>query len=81
MKEYDINKPFWRMKQGDFSKAVVVGIFALVILFTVAVLYIVFTGGTEPSTLTACFFAWATGELGWTAWIKRKKIEGGDGHG
>lgn len=60
----------------DFSKGVVVSIFLLVILFTCAVLYIVFKGGSEPSTLVGCFFAWATGELGWLAWVKRGKIRG-----
>lgn len=64
---------------NDFSKRVVNRIFALVILFTIAVLYIVFKGGQEPSTLVACFFAWATGELGWLAWVKKTKVQNENG--
>lgn len=62
-------------KKKDFSKGVVNRIFALVILYTVIVLYIVYRGGQEPATLTACFFTWATGELGWLAWVKVRDQE------
>lgn len=56
-----------------FSKRVVTAMFALVILFTLAVLFIFYRTGSEPSTLIACVFAFVGVEGGALAWIRVTK--------
>lgn len=64
---------------GAFSKALVMCIVATNILFTVAVLYVFLSVGSEPATLIAAWFAFTTGELWLLAGIKKAKIKkGGD---
>lgn len=66
-------------KKGRFSKFIILLIFFLNIVFTGAVLYVVFKTSYEPSTLIVSWFGFTTGELGLSAWIKKKKIERGEG--
>ena len=59
-----------------FSKAIVSLVIALNIIFTVAVLYIFYRIGTEPTALIAAWFGFTTGELWFLAGIRKKKMEG-----
>ena len=58
-----------------FSKVIVSLVIALNIIFTVAVLYIFYRVGTEPTALIAAWFAFTTGELWFLAGIKKKEME------
>ena len=59
----------------DFSKALVVSVVLLNVIFAVAVLYLFALTGSEPVTLIAAWFAFTTGELWLLAKIKFKKEE------
>ena len=61
----------------DFSKTLVTVAFALIIIFTIAVLYIFWQTGSEPSTLITAFFAAILGEFGFLAWIRTNKTRSG----
>ena len=58
-----------------FSKAVVSLVILLNVAFTVAVLYIFFRVGAEPTALIAAWFGFTTVELWALAGIKKKEIE------
>ena len=58
-----------------FSKAIVSLVILLNAAFTVAVLYIFYRVGTEPTALIASWFGFTTGELWFLAGIRKKKME------
>ena len=58
-----------------FSKAIVALVIALNVFFTVAVLYIFYRVGTEPTALIAAWFGFTTVELWALAGIKKKEME------
>ena len=58
-----------------FSKAIVSLVILLNAAFTVAVLYIFYRVGAEPTALIAAWFGFTTVELWALAGIKKKKIE------
>lgn len=67
------------MKKGAYSKAIVILVILLNVLFAAAVLYAFLQTSAEPSTLVVSWFGFTTGELLSLALIKKKKIEkGGD---
>lgn len=53
-----------KKRKAKFSKRVISGVLAAVGVFTAAVLAVFLVTGSEPSTLVACFFAFAGGEAG-----------------
>jgi len=61
-----------------FSKAIVALVIALNVFFTVAVLFIFYKVGTEPTTLIAAWFGFTTVELWALAGIKKREIEQND---
>jgi hypothetical protein len=61
-----------------FSKLIVALVIALNVLFTVAVLFIFYKVGTEPTTLIGAWFAFTTVELWALAGIKKREIERGE---
>ncbi len=58
-----------------FSKAIVSLVILLNAAFTVAVLYIFYRVGTEPTTLIGAWFGFTTIELWALAGIKKNEIE------
>ena len=58
-----------------FSKIVVSLVIALNVFFTVAVLFIFYKVGTEPTTLIGAWFGFTTIELWALAGIKKREIE------
>lgn len=58
-----------------FSKWIVALVIALNVIFTIAVLFIFFRIGNEPTSLIAAFFAFTTGELWFLAGIKKREID------
>ena len=58
-----------------FSKIIVSLVIALNIIFTVAVLFIFYKVGTEPTTLIGAWFGFTTVELWALAGIKKREIE------
>jgi len=67
------------MTENKFSKKVVRWIIMLNALFVVAVLFLYWHTGSEPSTLIASWFAFTTGELWALAGIKKEETrQGGD---
>ena len=58
-----------------FSKAIITTIVLLNSIFTIAVLYIVFHTGNEPTSLIAAWFAFTTGELWMLSSIKKQEIK------
>jgi len=58
-----------------FSKAIVALVIALNVFFTVAVLFIFYKVGTEPTTLIGAWFSFTTIELWALAGIKKREIE------
>ena len=58
-----------------FSKLIVALVIALNVLFTVAVLFIFYKVGTEPTTLIGAWFAFTTVELWALAGIKKREID------
>lgn len=61
-----------------FSKFIVALVIALNVLFTVAVLFIFYKVGTEPTSLIAAWFGFTTIELWALAGIKKREIERGE---
>ena len=64
-----------------FSKAIVALVIALNVFFTVAVLFIFYKVGTEPTALIGAWFGFTTVELWALAGIKKREIDrkGGEG--
>ena len=58
-----------------FSKAIVSLVILLNAAFTVAVLFIFYRVGVEPTTLIAAWFSFTTVELWALAGIKKREIE------
>ena len=58
-----------------FSKAIVSLVILLNAAFTVAVLFIFYKVGTEPTTLIGAWFGFTTVELWALAGIKKKEME------
>jgi hypothetical protein len=58
-----------------FSKLIVALVIALNVLFTVAVLFIFYKVGTEPTTLIGAWFGFTTIELWALAGIKKREID------
>ena len=58
-----------------FSKAIESLVFLLNAAFTVAVLFIFYKVGTEPTTLIGAWFGFTTVELWALAGIKKREIE------
>ena len=58
-----------------FSKAIVALIVLLNTAFTVAVLFIFFRVGMEPTALIGCWFGFTTVELWALAGIKKREID------
>jgi len=58
-----------------FSKAIVSLVILLNAAFTVAVLYIFYRVGVEPTTLIGAWFGFTTVELWALAGIKKREIE------
>ena len=58
-----------------FSKAIVSLVIILNAAFTVAVLFIFYRVGTEPTTLIGAWFGFTTVELWALAGIKKREIE------
>lgn len=56
-----------------FSKWIVTAIVAMNAFFTVAVLYIFYRVGSEPTVLIGAWFAFTTGELWALASIRKNK--------
>ena len=65
------------MTEERFSKKVVRWVILLNALFVVAVLFLYWHTGSEPSTLVASWFAFTTGELWALASIKREETRKG----
>jgi hypothetical protein len=61
-----------------FSKAIVLLVILLNAAFTVAVLFIFYRVGVEPTTLIAAWFSFTTVELWALAGIKKREIEQND---
>ena len=61
-----------------FSKAIVSLVILLNAAFTVAVLFIFYRVGTEPTTLIGAWFGFTTVELWALAGIKKREIETGN---
>jgi hypothetical protein len=61
-----------------FSKAIVSLVILLNAAFTVAVLFIFYKVGTEPTTLIGAWFGFTTVELWALAGIKKREIETGN---
>jgi hypothetical protein len=58
-----------------FSKAIVSLVILLNAAFTIAVLFIFYKIGTEPTTLIGAWFSFTTIELWALAGIKKKEVE------
>ena len=58
-----------------FSKAIVLLVILLNAAFTVAVLYIFYRIGVEPTTLIGAWFGFTTIELWALAGIRKKEVE------
>ncbi|NLI59638.1 MAG: hypothetical protein GX387_14235 [Clostridium sp.] len=61
-----------------FSKLIVALVILLNAAFTVAVLFIFYRVGTEPTTLIGAWFGFTTVELWALAGIKKREIETGN---
>jgi len=64
-----------RRRGRRFSKAVVIAVILLNILFTVAVFLTFWHTGNEPTALVAAWFAFTTGELSILGMIEKNKNE------
>jgi len=62
-----------------FSKAIVSLVILLNAAFTVAVLFIFYRVGAEPTSLIAAWFGFTTVELWALAGIKKREIDKSDG--
>jgi hypothetical protein len=63
------------MKKSRFSKTLVSLLILSNVIFTIAILYIFYYTGREPSTLIISWFGFTTGELGVVGYIKGKKVK------
>lgn len=63
------------MKKYNFSKALIILIVLLNIIFTAAVLIVFAKTSAEPTALVGCWFAFTTTELWALASIKKTKIK------
>lgn len=63
-----------------YSKFIVGLVILLNVVFTSAVLYLVYIGREEPSSLVVAWFSFTSVELLALAGIKIKEITKGDGH-
>lgn len=63
------------MKKNIFGKLIIIAIVLLNILFSISVLYVFLKTGSEPVTLTGCWFAFTTGELWMLSSIKKTKTK------
>lgn len=63
--------------KGRFSKLILKSMFIFLMVFTMAVLYVSYKTGSEPSTLVTCVFAFCGAEGGCLAWIKTIKSKNG----
>lgn len=61
--------------KGQYSKLIVTAVILLNIIFTIAVLFIFYRTGSEPSTIIGAWFSFTTIELWSLSRIKNKKIE------
>lgn len=61
------------MKKVKFSKAIVLGIVVMNIIFTAVVLHIFVTTGQEPVAVVGAWFGFTTGELWIVGKITREK--------
>lgn len=61
-----------------FSKAIVALVILLNVAFTLAVLFIFYRIGAEPTALIAAWFGFTTVELWALAGIKKREIERGE---
>jgi hypothetical protein len=59
---------------NNFSKKIVALVLILNIAFTIAILYLFYRIGSEPTALIGCWFAFTTGELWLLAGITREKV-------
>lgn len=62
-----------RRKKIGVMDLILIIVAIVLVSYTVANLIIFLRVGSEPSTLTTCVFAAATGELGVMGWIKNTK--------
>lgn len=62
-----------------FSKWIVALVIALNVFFTVAVLFIFYRTGLEPTALIGAWFGFTTVELWALAGIKKREIDKSDG--
>ncbi|XCH79075.1 MAG: hypothetical protein WHF31_16405 [Candidatus Dehalobacter alkaniphilus] len=63
------------MKEGMFSKLVIIAVIALNIVFTAIVLWIFLKTSVEPTTLIGCWFGFTTVEMWSLASIKKAKVK------
>lgn len=66
-------EPTQQDNKGRFSKLILQVMLMFLLLFTVAVLFISYKTGDEPSTLITCVFTFCGVEGGCLAWIKTIK--------
>lgn len=64
-----------KSKKISTSKIVLVLLGVLVIIFTIAMIYLYVLYQSVPDTLITCFFAATVGEFGALGWIKTSKIK------
>ena len=62
-------------KKGNFSKKLIVMIIILNIVYTAAVLAIMWHTGVEPVVLTPAYFGFTTGELALLFGLKKAKLK------
>lgn len=65
----------YKLKKGRFSKLMVVGIAAALLLFTAATFIVALSGAYVPDALIYCFFGAALGEFWAMAFVKKSKTE------
>ena len=65
----------YKLKKGRFSKLMVVGIAAALLLFTAATFIVALSGAYVPDALIYCFFGAALGEFWALAFVKKSKTE------
>lgn len=64
-----------KKEKKSYMKIVMTLMFAFLLLFVCACLYITYKTSSEPSTLIASVFAFCTVEGGLGAWIKTTKVK------
>lgn len=63
------------MKNGLFSKIILISMLIFILLFTISCLYITYKTGYEPSSLIVAVFGFCATEGGLLAWIKTIKTK------